>query len=61
MVKYSKMNTKLSDTQLKKLKTVVKDKTGVTLQMNLKMFDVNDLPHDLSLTTKQKTKLKKCI
>ena len=61
MVKYSKMNTKLSDTQLKKLKTVVKDKTGVTLQINLKMFDVNDLPHDLSLTTKQKTKLKKCI
>ena len=61
MVKYSKINTKLSDTQLKKLKTAVKDKTGVTLQMNLKMFDVNDLPHDLSLTTKQKTKLKKCI
>ena len=47
MVKYSKINTKLSDTQLKKLKTAVKDKTGVTLQMNLKMFDVNDLPHDL--------------
>ena len=52
------MNTRLSDTQLKKLKTAVKDKTGVTLQMNLKMFDGNDLPHDLSVTTKQKTKLK---
>ena len=58
MVKYIKMNTRLSDTQLKKLKTAVKDKTGVTLQMNLKMFDGNDLPHDLSVT---KNKAKKCI
>ena len=58
MVKCIKMNTRLSDTQLKKLKTAVKDKTGITQQMNLKMFDGNDLPHDLSLTTKQKTKLK---
>ena len=28
MVEYSKVNVKLSDTQLKKLKTAVKDKTG---------------------------------
>ena len=28
MVEYSKANVKLSDTQLKKLKTAVKNKTG---------------------------------
>ena len=50
------MNVKLPDTQLKKLKTAVKDKTGTTLRMSLKMFDGNDLPHDLLLTTRQKTK-----
>ena len=58
MVEYSKVNVKLSDTQLKKLKTAVKNKTGTTLRMSLKMLDGNDLPHELLLTTKQKTKLR---
>ena len=58
MVEYSKVNVKLSDTQLKKLKTAVKDKTGTTLRMSLKMFDENDLPHELLLTARQKTKLR---
>ena len=58
MVEYSKVNVKLSDTQLKKLKTAVKDKTGTTLRMSLKMFDGNDVPHELLLTTRQRTKLK---
>ena len=58
MVEYSKFNVKLTDTQLKKLKTGVKDKTGTTLQMSLKMFNGNDLPHELLLTTRQKTKLR---
>ena len=57
MVEYSKMNVKLTHTQLKKkLKTAVKDKTGTTL--NLKMFNGNNLPHKLLLTTRQKTKLR---
>ena len=58
MIKYSKVNVRLSNTQLKKLKDAVKDNTGTTLQINLKMFDGNDLPHDLLLTTRQKTKLR---
>ena len=58
MVEYSNRNVKLSDTQLKKLKTAVKDKTGTTLRMSLKMFDGNYLPHELLLTTRQKTKLR---
>ena len=58
MVEYSKANVKSSDTQLKKLKTAVKNKAGTTLRMNLKMLDGNDLPHELLLTTRQKTKLR---
>ena len=57
MVEYSKLNVKLSDTQLKKLKTIVKNKTGTTLRISLKMFNGSDIPQDLLLTTKQKAKL----
>ena len=52
------MNVKLTDTQLKKLKTAVKNKTGTTLRTNLKILNGNDLPHELLLTTRQKTKLR---
>ena len=58
MVEYSKVNVKLTDTQVKKLKTAVKNKSGATLRMSLKMFDGNDLPHELLLTTRQKTNLR---
>ena len=58
MVEYSKVNVKLSDTQLKKLKTAAKDKTGTTLRMSLKMLNGNVLQHELLLTTRQKTKLR---
>ena len=61
MVKYSKVNVKLSDTQLKKLKTAVRNKTGTALRISLKMFNGNDLPHELLLTTRQKNKIRKCI
>ena len=58
MVEYSKANVKLSDTELKKLKTAVKNKTGTTLRINFKMFNGNNLPHELLLTARQKTKLR---
>ena len=58
MVEYSKVNVKLTDTQLKKLKTAVKNKTGTTLGVSLKMFDGNDLPQELLMTTIQKARLK---
>ena len=58
MVEYSNVNVKLTDTQQKKLKTAIKNKTGTTLRMSLKIFDGNDLPHELLLTTRQKTKLR---
>ena len=61
MVEYNKVNVKLSDTQLKKLKNAVKNKTGATLRINLKMFNANNLPHELLLTTRQKTKVRKAF
>ena len=58
MVEYSKINVKLTNTQLKNLKTAVKEKTGRNLRMSLKMLNGNDLPHELLLTTRQKTRLR---
>ena len=61
MIEYTKVNGKLSNTQIKKIKDAVKDNTGETLRrISLKMFDGNDLPHELLLTTRQK-KYKKCF
>ena len=54
MVEYNKVNVKLSHTQLKKLKTAVKNKIGTTLRMSSRMFDENDLSNELLLTTRQK-------
>ena len=58
MVEYNKINVKLSDTQPKKLKTGIKNKTGTTLRISFKMFNGNNLPHELLLTTRQKSKLR---
>ena len=61
MAECSKVNAKLIDTQLKKLRTAVKNKTGTTLRMNFKMFDENNLPHELLLTTRQETELRNAL
>ena len=58
MVESSKVNVKLADTQLKKRKTAVRNKTGRTLRIRLKMFNENNLPHELLLTARQKTELR---
>ena len=60
-VNYSKVNVKLTNTQLKNLEIAIKNKTGTTLRTSLKMFHGNNLPHELLLTTRQKNKAKKCI
>ena len=46
MVEYSKANVQLTDTQLMKLKTAVKNQMWTTLRMSLKMLDENDLSHN---------------
>ena len=58
MVEYNEVNAKLTDSQLKKLKNTVKNKTGATLRTSLKTFDGDNLRHEILLTTRQKTKLR---
>ena len=58
MVEYSKVDVKLTDTQLTKFKTAGKNKAETTFRMNLKMLDGNNLPHELLLTTRQETKIR---
>ena len=58
MVEYTKVNVKLSDSQIKKLKDAVKDNTGTTLRISLKMFNGDNLRHELLLTTREKTKIR---
>ena len=56
MVQHNRVNIKLSDSRLNKAKCTVKNQAGVTRRMNIKMFEGNNLPHELLLTTRQKTK-----
>ena len=58
MVEYTKVNIRLSESQLKKLKDAVSNNTGTTLRISLKMFNGDNLPHELLLTTRQKTKIR---
>ena len=61
MAEYNKVNVRLTDTQLKKIKAAVKNNTGTTLRIHLKMFNENNLPHELLLTTRQKAKLRNAL
>ena len=61
MTKYNKVNVKLSNTQLKKLKDAVKDNTGMTLRINLNMFDGNDFTTWIIIDEKTKNRAKKCF
>ena len=58
MVEYTKTNVRLSGSQLKKLKDAVSNNTGTTVRISLKMFNGNNLRHELLLTTRQKTKIR---
>ena len=53
MVKCNTVNAKLSNLQLNKLKNAVKNKEGTTLRVNARMFNGNNLSHELLLTTRQ--------
>ena len=61
MVEYNAVNAKLSNSQLNKLKSAVKNKQGTTLRINARMFNGNNLPHELLLTTRQTTELRNAI
>ena len=57
MVEHNTVNAKISNSQLNKLKSAVKNNQGTTLRMNAIMFNGNNLPHELFLTQRQITKL----
>ena len=48
----------MNTVNVKLTETVVKDKIETTRKMIFKMLNGNDLPHELLLTTRQKTKLR---
>ena len=61
MVEYYKINCKLTNVKLNKLKKVVKSNEGATLRLGIKNFKKDELPHELLLTTRQNTKLRNDI
>ena len=58
---YNKVNAKLSQSQINKLKHAAQSKTGVTLRISNNMLgkDENNFPHELMLTNTQVAKLRK--
>ena len=58
MANYQEARVKLTNTQLNKLKSAAKYKTGTILRLNKKSFEDEELPHELFLT-KQTTKIRK--
>ena len=61
MVEYTKVNVKLTNFQVSKLKKAVKNNDGATLRISIRNFNKEDLPHELLLTTRQNTKLGNAI
>ena len=59
MANYEEIRVKLTNTQLKKLRFAVKNKTETILRITKKNFQDEELPHELFLT-REKTK-KKCF
>ena len=61
MVECNKINAKFSKIQLSKLKTAVKNNEVATLRVTSKMFNSDNLLHELFLTQRQITKLRNNI
>ena len=61
MVEYSKINCKLTNVQLNKLKKANKSNGGATLRLGIKNLNKDETPHELLLTTRQNTKLRNAI
>ena len=57
MANYQEVRVKLANTQLNKLKSAAKNKTGTILRLNKKNFEDEELPHELFLTARQTTKI----
>ena len=58
MTNYQEARVKLTNTQLKKLKSTVKNKTSKILRLNKKNFEDEEVPHELFLITRNATKIR---
>ena len=61
MVKYSKVDCKLTNVQLNKLKKAVKSNEGATLRLGIKNFNKDEDPPELLLTARKNTKLRNAL
>ena len=63
MTQYNSLNVKLSNSQLSKLKSAIKNETDVVLRLSSNMFgnsdDNSNFPHELLLTNRQVSNIRK--
>ena len=53
MTNYQEVRVKVANTQLNKLKSSAKDKTGTILRLIEEKLEDESMPHELFLTTRQ--------
>ena len=58
MVNYKEGRFRLTNTELNKLKSTAKNRARATLRITKKNFQEEELPHELFLTTRQKTNIR---
>ena len=58
MANYQEARSKLTNTQLNKLKSAAKHKIGTKLRLNKRNVEDKELPHEFFLTTRQTTKIR---
>ena len=63
MTQYNSLNVKLSNSQLNKLKSAIKNENEVVLRLSLNMIGDNEtsFPHELLLTNRQVLNLRKAF
>ena len=65
MTQYNRLNTKLSNSQLNKLKAAIKNENDVVIRLSLNMIgnsnDKDNFPHELLLTDRQVSSIRKAF
>ena len=65
MTQYNSLNVKLSNSQLSKLKSAIKNENGVVLRLSSNMVgnsnDNTNFPHELLLTNRQVANIRKAF
>ena len=63
MTQYNSLNVKLSNSQLNKFNSVIKNETGIVLRLSSNMIGANEtnFPHKFLLTNRQVSNLRKAF